>query len=64
MTCSFIAHQGNRTTASCVAFADTERLVGDAAKNQERKNIFLKLLFYWLREAAKKIPPLTAGPLK
>ena len=28
--------QGNRTTPSCVAFSDTERLVGDAAMNQAR----------------------------
>jgi hypothetical protein len=28
--------QGNRVTPSYVAFTDTERLVGDAAKNQER----------------------------
>ena len=25
---------GNRTTPSCVAFTDLERLVGDSAKNQ------------------------------
>ena len=30
--------QGNRTTPSYVAFTDTERLVGDAAKNQASMN--------------------------
>ncbi|KAJ9545345.1 hypothetical protein OSB04_025052 [Centaurea solstitialis] len=30
--------QGNRTTPSCVAFRDGERLVGDAAKNQITTN--------------------------
>ncbi|KAL0235308.1 hypothetical protein GEMRC1_001890 [Eukaryota sp. GEM-RC1] len=30
--------QGNRTTPSVVAFTDTERLVGDAAKNQSARN--------------------------
>lgn len=30
--------QGNRTTPSYIAFTDTERLVGDAAKNQENAN--------------------------
>ncbi|KAI1700151.1 hsp70 protein [Ditylenchus destructor] len=30
--------QGNRTTPSYVAFTDTERLIGDAAKKQVRKN--------------------------
>lgn len=30
--------QGNRTTPSYVAFTDTERLVGDAAKNQANVN--------------------------
>ncbi|XP_030853346.1 heat shock 70 kDa protein IV-like [Strongylocentrotus purpuratus] len=30
--------QGNRTTPSCVAFTDTERLIGDAAMNQLATN--------------------------
>jgi heat shock protein 1/8 len=30
--------QGNRTTPSCVAFTDTERLLGDSAKNQRSAN--------------------------
>ncbi|KAJ7489783.1 Hsp70 protein-domain-containing protein [Mycena galericulata] len=30
--------QGNRTTPSCVAFSDNERLIGDAAKNQAAMN--------------------------
>nr|KAJ0194167.1 hypothetical protein LSAT_V11C800430320 [Lactuca sativa] len=30
--------QGNRTTPSCVAFTDVERLIGDGAKNQIARN--------------------------
>jgi heat shock protein 1/8 len=30
--------QGNRTTPSCVSFNDSERLIGDAAKNQMSMN--------------------------
>ena len=33
--------QGNRTTPSYVAFTDTERLIGDAAKNQVAVSTFL-----------------------
>jgi heat shock protein 1/8 len=37
--CEIIANdQGNRTTPSYVAFTDTERLIGDAAKNQVAMN--------------------------
>ncbi|KYQ88190.1 heat shock protein [Tieghemostelium lacteum] len=31
-------NQGNRTTPSYVAFTDTERLIGEAAKNQVEMN--------------------------
>ncbi len=41
--------QGNRTTPSYVAFTDSERLIGDAAKNQVAMNptntVFGKWLF-------------------
>ncbi|CAL5191507.1 unnamed protein product [Lathyrus oleraceus] len=30
--------QGNKTTPSCVAFTNTQRLIGDAAKNQASSN--------------------------
>ena len=30
--------RGNRTTPSCVAFTDTERLIGEAAKSQMAMN--------------------------
>lgn len=40
---------GNRTTPSYVAFTDTERLIGDAAKNQVAMNpsntVFGNVLF-------------------
>ena len=42
--------QGNRTTPSYVAFTDTERLIGDAAKNQVAMNptntVFGMLIFF------------------
>ena len=41
--------QGNRTTPSYVGFTDTQRLIGDAAKNQVARNtintVFGKLSF-------------------
>ena len=46
--------QGNRTTPSYVAFTDTERLIGDAAKNQvamNPNNTFfgkLKIFFFYI----------------
>lgn len=44
--------QGNRTTPSYVAFTDSERLIGDAAKNQVAMNptntVFGKNLFLFL----------------
>jgi len=30
--------QGNKTTPSCVAFTDSQRLIGHAAKNQASSN--------------------------
>lgn len=43
--------QGNRTTPSYVAFTDTERLIGDAAKNQVAMNptntIFGKIFLHF-----------------
>jgi len=33
-----VNEQGNRTTPSWVAFTDTERLVGESAKNQFSRN--------------------------
>jgi L1 cell adhesion molecule like protein len=30
--------QGNKTTPSCVAFTNSQRLIGDAAKNQASSN--------------------------
>ena len=43
--------QGNRTTPSYVAFTDSERLIGDAAKNQVAMNptntVFGKIMEFW-----------------
>ena len=37
--CEIISNdQGNRTTPSYVAFTDTERIIGDGAKNQASQN--------------------------
>lgn len=40
--------QGNRTTPSFVAFTDTERLIGDAAKNQVAVSIMNWVTFAYL----------------
>lgn len=61
--------QGNRTTPSCVTFTSTERLIGDAAKNQIYTNIrntvfgelsktsgffYVKKLFVWMMRNSGK----------
>lgn len=38
--------QGNRTTPSYVAFNDTERLIGDPAKNQVNKLLLYKYFVF------------------
>ena len=47
--------QGNRTTPSCVAFADAERLIGDGAKNQAAmdpaSSIFGKLFLVYIESS-------------
>jgi len=44
--------QGNKTTPSCVAFTNSQRLIGDAAKNQAASNptntVFGNLSFIFL----------------
>lgn len=51
--------QGNRTTPSYVAFTETERLIGDAAKNQVAMNpnntIFGKSCYLLLFVRAMKV---------
>jgi len=47
--------QGNRTTPSFVAFTDTERLVGDATKNQASMNP-VNTVFDARRQAAGRAP--------
>ncbi|WKA00933.1 hypothetical protein VitviT2T_019248 [Vitis vinifera] len=43
--------QGNRTTPSYVAFTDTERLIGDAAKNQVAMNPINTVFGMFLRSS-------------
>ncbi|GKV53546.1 hypothetical protein SLEP1_g60066 [Rubroshorea leprosula] len=47
--------QGNRTTPSYVAFTDTERLIGDAAKNQVAMNPTNTVFGGFLLEHAKRL---------
>jgi L1 cell adhesion molecule like protein len=51
--------QGNRTTPSYVAFTDTERLIGDAAKNQVAMNpqntVFGKYCFIAVRNIRRTV---------
>lgn len=59
--------QGNRTTPSYVAFTDTERLIGDAAKNQVAMNptntVFgkdnLEEMFISVHEGQKKMSDIS-----
>ena len=49
--CDIIANdQGNRTTPSYVSFNDSERLIGDGAKNQAAMNpTMVRKLYYYAR---------------
>lgn len=49
--------QGNRTTPSYVAFTDTERLIGDAAKNQVAMNP-ANTVFGKTEKKKKATPPI------
>ena len=57
--------QGNRTTPSYVAFTDSERLIGDAAKNQVAMNptntVFGKLTPHELCSSFRIIGVLLTG---
>ncbi|KAL2928948.1 Heat shock 70 kDa protein cognate 1 [Bienertia sinuspersici] len=48
--------QGNRTTPSCVAFTESRRFVGDAAKNQDAVNSY-NTIFAPTKDAASVPPP-------
>merc|ERR1711878_254892 len=54
--------QGNRTTPSYVAFTDTERLIGDPAKNQVAINPIITKLYQSAGGAPGGMPDMGGMP--
>ena len=50
---------GNKTTPSYVAFTDSERLIGDAAKNQVRRLVCLVTRLDSSDDTSQRPPPQT-----
>lgn len=50
---------GNRTTPSYVAFTESERLIGDAAKNQVRRLVCLVTRLDSADDTSQRPPPQT-----